>query len=347
MPAQIKQSYLQNEQTNTGILGERQRQQAEFSDNATRTFSGFLSGNDNPSDEHIRRAAALTANRLGQQNKLFPEVIPEIRRILIESKDRAGTIAQLRNSVMAPSDVGAQAPVGYGASGQTVYGTRAQQEQRATGGGYQMAAPMSAPASAAELAADRVRMGNYQQEITPWQNAYKALKELGPGGTAPGAEGRVDFQAFLYGLAPSLVPDSAKKNIKNFEELRKYLAQATQTQAAGLSPHTNEGLTTTVTGNPNTKITDMTNEQLIRYRIGMRKYEHAQMVAAEKEGGDIGYSAAKARLANTLDPNAFGIESASPEELKRIGSLKGKERDNFNRSLRAAYEAGVVTRPGQ
>ena len=186
------------------------------------------------------------------------------------------------------------------------------------------------------------RQGNFGQEIYPLQRALELAQKLGPGGMAPGSKGRQDFESFIYGLAPELVPAGMQDKIKNYAELEKYLTQNMSMRANNLGPHTNEGLATAVTGSPSVHINDLAGVDLIKAGIMLRRMEYAQVQQAAKSG-PVQYAQKKAQFAPTQDPRAYGIDLASPDQIQQWQkSLKGKERDRFNLSLRSAIDSGVV-----
>jgi len=194
------------------------------------------------------------------------------------------------------------------------------------------------------MQADLARESSYGQDIVPLTKALALAQKLGPGGMAPGSKGRQDFESFMYGLAPQLVPAAMQDKIKNYAELEKYLTNNASQRAQNLGPHTNEGLATAVTGSPNVHINDLAGIDLIKVQLALRKMEHAQVLQAA-QGGGPNYTANKSGMAPQFDPRAFAIDTMSPDEIQKLQTtLKGPERARFNRSLKAAIDAGVIER---
>lgn len=211
--------------------------------------------------------------------------------------------------------------------------------------------PTSLPPGGAESSqtrqADLRRSGQLKDDLYPLMRARELAEKLGPGGMAPGSKGRQEFESFVYGLAPGLVPEGIRDKIKNYAELEKYLINNTQQRANNLGPHTNEGLATAATGSPNVHINDLAGKELIDAQIALRRMEHAVTMQASKVPPQH-YTDEKARLAATQDPRAYRIDFMKPEEIQELQkTLKGPERARFNSSLKAAIDSGAISPPGR
>lgn len=194
---------------------------------------------------------------------------------------------------------------------------------------------------------DLDRAKNYQQEITPWNQALDKLQQLGPGGVGPGSKGRQEAESFMFALNPTIARwagvDPAK--IKNYAEAEKYLTNATQTRAAGFGSHTDMQLSTALTGSPNVHINQMAAVDVTKMAIALRRMEQTQTLENAKAGGPK-YTENSAKWGTTVDPRAFAIDLMPPEQVEKLQKeLKGAARDKFNRSLRLGIENGVITPP--
>lgn len=209
--------------------------------------------------------------------------------------------------------------------------------------------PPGSEKSAAVLQEDLARARNFGQELFPWQQALEKLKALGPGGTAPGSKGRQEFASFLYGLSPTVSRWAGvdPEKIRDYAEAEKYLTQATMSRAASFGTHTDQALAQAISGNPNVHINDLANVDVVKAAIALRRMEQAQTLEASK-AGPVGYTASAAKWASTQDPRAFAIDLMPPEQIKKLQKdLKGKEREKFNASLKAAIDNGLIQLPGQ
>jgi hypothetical protein len=204
--------------------------------------------------------------------------------------------------------------------------------------------PPGSGESAQAYQGDLIRAGNFKSDITPLTRALDLAKSLGPGGMAPGSKGRQEFESYVYGLMPSLVPPSMQDKIKNYAELEKYLVNNASQRAQNLGPHTNDGLAAATTGSPNVHINDLAGIDLIKAQIALRRMEHSQTLQATK-AGPANYTAEKAKFSAGQDPQAYAIDMMEPEQIKKLqGTLKGPARARFNASLKAAIDSGVVER---
>lgn len=214
-----------------------------------------------------------------------------------------------------------------------------------TAGAFPGSPALGSGESAGDYQAGNRRAANFKNDIFPLEKALDLAKKLGPGGMAPGSKGRQEFESYVYGLAPSLLPAGVQDKIKNYAELEKYLVQNTQQRAQGLGPHTNEGLAVATTGSPNVHINDLAGVDLIKAQIMLRRMEHAQHFEAAK-AGPVNYSAVKGGIAAAQEPSAYGIDMMEPDRLEKLKkTLKGPARDRFNASLRSAIESGTVVKP--
>jgi hypothetical protein len=329
---------------------------------AQQTIYHFLaskaSGIDNPTADDIHGLTAEAARTFPHIQLQYPDMINAAADIAL--KEPRGVKAGVANIVnlATPPDAGMVTATDP-STGQPVTMTRQQANTMALGPGARPApaapssslpgfasgTPPGTEASAGVMQADLARAGNFKTDVFPLTQALDLAKKLGPGGMAPGSKGRQDFESFVYGLMPSLVPEAAREKIKNYAELEKYLVNNASVRANAMGPHTNDGLAQATTGSPNVHINDLAGIDLIKAQIGLRRMEHAQALEAAK-GGPVNYTANKAKTAAGLDPRAFQIDMMEPGQIAKLQkTLKGAERVKFNASLRAAIDSGAIERP--
>jgi hypothetical protein len=122
-----------------------------------------------------------------------------------------------------------------------------------------------------------------------------------------------------------------------------------QNRASGFGVHTDQGLATTISGSPNVSVNDLAVKDVIKSAMALRQAEHAQTLTASKAGAP-NYSAAAAAWPAQHDVRAFLLDKLDPDaRAKLLGSLKKgtPEYEKFNRTLREAYEYGLMQRPGK
>ena len=332
------------------LTGEMQQQDAARRIIAAEIGAG-LSGIENPTANDVHSLTAYAARSHPDIARRYPGIINSAADLVLRHpqgiKYGAGV---LLNSGMSPGEASQRIP----APPDPLTGAARQEpvtagNLRSAGGATPIALPPGSQESATAMQSDLIRAGNYSTEIFPLRQAFDKIKELGPGGTAPGSKGRQEFESFVYGLAPQLSQylgvDASK--IKNYAELEKYLTQAMQVRANNFGPHTNEGLATATTGSPNVHINDLAGQDLIQAAIGLRRMEQAQIIQASK-AGPASYTNQKALFAAQQDPRAYQIDMMTPDQIKSLQkSLKGADRAKFNTSLRSAIDSGVISQPGR
>lgn len=315
-----------------------QSQQEAASKAIYRIIGGYTAGTKGTPDD-IRAGVALAARSL-------PDIATKYPQLLTAASEAAQkNPGLLINSGLSPESQSSRVDVTEPNSGATYsvpvtsanMGSKALQRSLASGGAE----------SAQAMQEDLRREGTYQSDVNPLKKALDLAQKLGPGGMAPGSKGRQEFESFVYGLAPSLVPAGMQDKIKNYAELEKYLVNNASQRAQNLGPHTNEGLATATTGSPNVHINDLAGVDLIKAQLAIRNMEHAQVLQAAKAGGP-NYTTAKASFSSQHDPRAYAIGTMTPDEIRNLDkTLKPSERAKFNKSYQAAIESGILNKPGQ
>jgi hypothetical protein len=318
-------------------LATAQMQQQEMASRAVgRIMGGYLAGIPKPTDDDVRSAAAFAARSLPNVATQYPDIISAA------SETGRRNPGLLINSGLSPegqSQEVAGTPTAGGAE------TKLKIPASNMGTARVVSLPQGSEDSSRVMQGDLAREGSYASDINPLKKALDLAQKLGPGGMAPGSKGRQEFESFVYGLMPQLVPASMQDKIKNYAELEKYLVNNASQRAQALGPHTNEGLATATTGSPNVHINDLAGVDLIKAQLAIRNMEHAQVLQAAKVGGP-NYTAAKAAFSSQHDPRAYMINMMSPDEIKNLQTtLKGADRAKFNQSLKAAIDSGVIERP--
>lgn len=292
-----------------------------------------------PEDVYNTQAEAVTAGVPASKVTAFGKFVHDYKGGYRQSaKDaRVGAIGSSGASVPVPGPPG-------------LHGEETRQSTGAAiqaGGSYPVGNPPGTPEDAGAYQADLRRAGEYSSDINPLMKAREFLAKMPAGSMGPGTKQRREWEAFLYGLAPSLVPKEALANIKNGQQLEKYLAQTTSARAANIGPHTNEGLSQATMGSPNVNVSDLAARPLIDAMIAVRRMEHAQALQAA-HGGPVGYTSRKSNAASNFEPQAFMLDMLDPKEVDKVkAGLSPADQARYRASLDAAYKAGVIDRPGK
>jgi hypothetical protein len=327
---------LEQQQAQTDL---RQKQ-----DLAARSVLGTLP--PNASDEDLRHYAT-TLTRAGIP---APLVIGHYEWLRDKTgRDRAAAIKDLQNTAAGPAATMQRVPGPRGPSGEE---TSVPLGEANKAGGMPIGLPLGATESSTVMQGDLARARNFGGEMFPWQQALDAANALkdkyGTGYFGPGSKARQEFAATFYTLVPQLATTLGvdPEKIKNYAVADKYLTQAMQTRAAGFGHGTDAQLATTLSGSPNVGVTDLALHDLIKGSIALRRAEQAQTLTASKAGPQQYTNAASAWPA-FHDIRAYTVDMLTPDARnKLISSLSPAERNKFNRTLREAYESGVLQRPG-
>lgn len=200
---------------------------------------------------------------------------------------------------------------------------------------------------------DLRRASNYTREIFPLTKAIPALEKLGTTGTGPKTDQMNEMKSLLASLG---VPGIDLKKIQNYDEAKKYLTDfVNQTGNIG----TNDKLAASFAGNPNVHMSNAAAVDVAKSALALRRMQHAQVLAFQETGlpesqytqwaskWQSGYK--DPQTGKTIpgqDPRAYGIDYMTSKARKKLNrTLKGKEREAFNASLKLAMELGIVGQP--
>lgn len=315
--------------------------QASQNQEAQRLLAGFAQ-DPNPTDDKIRQWSASMA-RAG----IDPATINGLRQDLLSRSmnDRKTVIGNTANTVMG---------AGAASSPESLVNPTTGQPSRVPHGAFSSGpqgiatgmtpgAPEALAANQAEFAADQTRAAQTLANVRPLEQALPLIRKLSNANFGPGSP---EFAKAKAGLATLGVLDPNTSDVGVRQEVGKYLLRyAKGAQDAGRS---DQALSAAVASNPNAdSMVKPATLALIKNQIGMDKQDAALPLAFGK-GNPAQYKAFKAQYYQNHDPRAFAINTMAPEEIADLQkSLKGAERDKFNRSLQTAIRAGVVTPPSQ
>lgn len=346
-------SALQGQQIQRNTQQEQLLKIGETSRAITNTVVGSLNPNATP-DELTR---ALTIARRNFDPNVLPsstinQTISDFRNASPEDRSRMITDAQRQSVGAAPLSDTQETTSPTGQRGLRSRGGIIEDTAPITGapklqyGTVPTSLPAGAEKSVGILQEHLARAGNFGQDIFPWQQALEKLKALGPGGTGPGSKGRQEFESFVYSASPAIAQMMGvnPEKVKNYAEAEKYLTNATQQRANSFGAHTDLGLSTALTGSPSVHINDLAATDVTRAAIALRRMEHVQTLANSNDPAN--YTANAAKFAASQHPAAYMMDVMTPEQISRLNTtLKGPERDKFNKSLALAIKYGVVSPP--
>lgn len=224
--------------------------------------------------------------------------------------------------------------------------------------GVETALREAAAGSAQQMNRDQIASTFYPNRTNQLKQAIEKmdkLEKLGSG-TGPGTDVLNHFRSFLLANTPDALQnlygtDKEKLKTANFEELKKYLVQYAQGAAAGVGPQTNQGLMTTLTGNPNTELSSIAVSDLLRATLGVERMNHAKVLNwnlnRPKDMTPDQYLDFTTQWATKADPNAYILDMIKPERRAEIYKkyTDPASQANFAKQVQEAEDNSLLDRP--
>lgn len=219
------------------------------------------------------------------------------------------------------------------------------------------ARPVGVPLTAAQSGQQLTQAQANNSRFLIDRNTWDQMRDLLNKGIdiGPGFKGRQELSGLAYSLSPALAKalQLDPEKIARGSEFEKYATNLV-TELGTFAPGSDQQLATAVAGRPNTKIIDLAAKDLIKVQYALNRSQYILNRVAEEggfvlpdgrktEGGSVNFSKDRAVISPQLDPRAMAYDMMTPDELKKLSkSLKGAERDRFNRTLRLGIEMNVI-----
>lgn len=189
-----------------------------------------------------------------------------------------------------------------------------------------------------EYLADQTKSAATLANVRPLEQALPLIQKLAASNFGPGSPELAQLKGLLVTAG---VMDPNSSSLPTRQDAQKLLNQyVTQSPSSGRS---DMALSQEKISRPNFDLTQPANIALIKNQIGMDKMDAALPLAAGKAAG---YKDVKSKYYQGNDPRAFAINTYTPDEIADLQkSLKGADREKFNRSLQIAIKSGIVTPP--
>jgi len=166
------------------------------------------------------------------------------------------------------------------------------------------------------------------QNITtgPNQDRWNQFKTIV--GNMPGIGGMVDMN-----------------KVRDFDEFHKVMTAYATNQMASMGNGSDSKLAAAVSGNPNDKISNLANDQILRMTIGLEGYKAAMTQAFQQSGAAPGtFRDFQTRWNSQVDPRAFVASQMSDADLQRMYShMSPAEQSKFNATWALAEQKGWLT----
>lgn len=166
------------------------------------------------------------------------------------------------------------------------------------------------------------------QNITtgPNQDRWNQFKTIV--GNMPGIGGMVDMN-----------------KVRDFDEFHKVMTAYATNQMASMGNGSDSKLAAAISGNPNDKISNLANDQILRMTIGLEGYKAAMTQAFQQSGATPGsFRDFQTRWNAQVDPRAFVASQMSDADLQRMYSrMSPAEQSKFNATWALAEKNGWLT----
>lgn len=213
--------------------------------------------------------------------------------------------------------------------------------------------------SGKDYAIDLARAKNFQADLYPMNRVLEILKAQGPQAFGQGTDALNTVKNAIATWLPNVDPKTVE-SVSDFEQAKKYLVQAARVNG---NTATNDQLAASFEGNPDTKMTGATIENVIKSNIALRRMQQAQtLLFGQQNLPPDQYSKWISKNQNVLDPRAFGFDIMDGDaRLKLLKSMatqdnagnwiakKGKEKEfkRFDDSLSFAHNADLISPSNQ
>lgn len=154
-------------------------------------------------------------------------------------------------------------------------------------------------------------------------NMQQGLDALQKAPTGKGSEYRQAIKSAAVALAPDLFKDTDwEHDVQAYDKAEKYLTRQAHLGASAVGPNTNQNLSTTLTGNPNTHMNNLASQDVMKVIIGLKRMNLARTAAfldqhPDGNGAPQEYQVFGAQFNKNIDPSAFMADMMSKEQLAR------------------------------
>jgi hypothetical protein len=275
-----------------------------------------------------------------------------------------GSVGYSVNNGLSPSDAAAQVPVinpdgtpgtrskasvlqeqGYGDT--LPAGFKSNGRYGASNGGVVTTGPAAGVVEAQSkanaaggdiLVADQQSNAQSGTRINMLQNASTALANAQTGTGA-------DKLNAVRGVIATLGGPADK--VASYDEANKYLTQYAQTKAASFGNGTDAQLSAALSGNGNTKISNLAAQDVVKVNLGLERMEQARMKAWENAGLQPSqYGQWKSQWGSQVDPRVFVADQMDPAKVQgMVKKMNPKEQATFRTQYNWAVQNGFINGP--
>lgn len=164
--------------------------------------------------------------------------------------------------------------------------------------------------------------------------------------TGPGSETVNTIKSFLLNYGGSKFGD-VENTVKDYESARKYLTQYATGQAGNLGQGTDAKLAAAFTGNPNTSLSKLAAQDLIKSAIGLERMQQSVALAWNQSGeAPENFNKWRVGFVKDLDPRVFVIDKLPEDKREKlrqsVAKMSRPEQEKFAKSYNLAVSAGII-----
>jgi hypothetical protein len=275
-----------------------------------------------------------------------------------------GSVGYTVGNGLSPSDAAAQVPVinpdgtpgtrskasvlqeqGYGDA--LPAGFKSNGRYGASNGGVVATGPAAGTVEAVQkanaaggdmLVADQQSNAQSGQRINMLQQAGDALSKAQTGTGA-------DKLNAVRGLIATLGGPADK--VASYDEANKYLTQYAQQKAASFGHGTDAQLSAAMSGNGNTKISNLAAQDVVKVNLALERMDQARMQAWQNAGLQPSqYAQWKSQFGSTMDPRVFIADQMDPAKIQgMVKKMNPKEQATFRTQYNWAVQNGYINGP--
>jgi hypothetical protein len=188
------------------------------------------------------------------------------------------------------------------------------------------------------LVADQQSNAQSGTRINMLQNASTALANAQTGTGA-------DKLNAVRGVIATLGGPADK--VASYDEANKYLTQYAQTKAASFGNGTDAQLSAALSGNGNTKISNLAAQDVVKVNLGLERMEQARMKAWESANLQPSqYAKWKSQWGSQVDPRVFVADQMDPTKIQgMVKKMNPKEQATFRTQYNWAVQNGFINGP--
>lgn len=190
--------------------------------------------------------------------------------------------------------------------------------------------------------------GNYGQRINPLRQAIPILENMKETDIGPTSDRWNDIKSTAVSLGAGNIAGIDPEKIKDYNELKKYFNQYSVQAASAMGPHTNDGLASAVTSNPNVHMDKLSALELSKVAMGVERMKQAGVLEfnAKVDRGEAvpaDFNKFMVKWGTQQDPRAFVYDLMTKDQQKKLkDTLPPAELNKIRNGMNIADRHGLL-----